>query len=208
VTVTFAEDGDKTSLTMRMLFPSASARDHVVKKYGAIEGANQTLGRLAAHLPQMSADADLVLTRILDAPREIVFSAWTDAERLSHWWGPKNFTNPVCEVDPRPGGAIRIHMRAPDGTIYPMTGVFLDVLAPELLVFTSAALDKKGHALFEIRNTATFAEQAGKTKLTLRASVSKATAEAAPHLAGMEAGWSQSLDRLAEKVNSLTAANS
>ena len=199
-TVTFDEENGKTKLTMHQLFPSAAVRDHVVEKYRAVEGANQTLGRLAAHLPQMTAHADLVLTRILDAPRELVFKAWTDVERLKQWWGPKNFTNPVCEIDPRPGGAIRIHMRAPDGTVYPMTGVFLEIVAPACLVFTSVALDKNGHALFEILNTVTFAEHAGKTKLTLRASVSKATAEAAPHLAGMEQGWGQSLDRLAGTV--------
>ncbi len=196
-TVTFAEENGKTKLTMHQLFPSAALRDHVVEKYHAVEGANQTLGRLAAHLLQMTAAwPDLVLTRILDAPREVVFKAWTDAERLKHWWGPKNFTNPVCEIDPRPGGAIRIHMRAPDGTVYPMTGVFREIAAPERLVFTSAALDKQGNALFEILNTVTFSEHAGKPKLTLRASVSWATAEAAPHLAGMEQGWNQSLDRL------------
>ena len=129
VTVTFAGGGAKTNLTMRMLFPSAAARDHVVKKYGAIEGANQTLDRLAEQLAQMAerqiaegetaagkndpADRELVITRIFDAPREIVFKAWTEPERLKHWWGPKEFTNPVCELDLRPGGAIRIHIRGP-----------------------------------------------------------------------------------------------
>jgi uncharacterized protein YndB with AHSA1/START domain len=144
---------------------------------------------------------ELVITRVFDAPREVVFKAWTDPERLKRWWGPKGFTNPVCEVDLRPGGAIRIHMRGPDGTVYPMTGIFQEIVEPERLVFTSSALDKNGNPLFEVLTTVTFLEQSGKTKLTLRASVTKATAEAAPYLAGMEQGWSQSLDRLAQEVD-------
>jgi uncharacterized protein YndB with AHSA1/START domain len=205
-TVTFAAEGDKTRVIMRQLFPSASIRDHVVRKYHAVEGANQTLGRLAAHLPRMAAGReavshpDLVLTRIFEAPRALVFKAWTDRDRLARWWGPKNFTNPVCEIDPRPGGAIRIHMPAPDGVVYPMSGVFHEIVAPERLVFTSVALDGDGAPMFEILNTVTFAEHEGKTTLTLRAHVSQTTAAAPRHLAGMEMGWSQSLDRLAIEV--------
>jgi len=201
VTVTFADEAGKTRLTMRMLFPSAAARDHVVEKYGAVEGANQTLGRLAAYLPQLTP-RELVITRIFDAPRELVFKAWTDPARLQQWWGPKEFTNPVCELDLRPGGAIRIHMRGPDGAIYPMTGVYHEIVEPERLGFTSAALDEKGKPLFEVLNTVTFAEHGGKTKLTVHASVARATAEAAPYLKGMPQGWSQSLDRLAEELTS------
>ena len=146
------------------------------------------------------AQQELVMTRIFDAPREVVFKAWTDPERVKRWWGPKGFTNPVCELDPRPGGAIRIHMRAPDGVVYPMTGVFNEIVEPERLVFTSGALDAKGNPLFEVLTTVTFAEHGGKTKLTMHAKVMMATAAAAPHLAGMEMGWSQTLDRLAEYV--------
>jgi uncharacterized protein YndB with AHSA1/START domain len=146
------------------------------------------------------AQQELVVTRIFDAPREVVFKAWTDPERVKRWWGPKGFTNPVCELDPRPGGAMRIHMRAPDGVVYPMTGVFNEIVEPERLVFTSGALDAKGNPLFEVLTTVTFAEHGGKTKLTMHAKVVMATAAAAPHLAGMEMGWSQTLDRLAEYV--------
>ncbi len=201
VTVTFAEQGGKTELVVRMLFPSAAARDHVVTKYKAAEGAHQTLDRLRAQLVRMTpAKIDLEITRIFDAPREAVFQAWMDPERLKRWWGPKNFTNPVCELDARPGGAIRIHMRAPDGTIYPMTGVVREIVEPERLVFVSAALDEQGNPLFEVLNTIEFAEHGDKTKLTLRAIVLNQTAQAPRYLAGMEAGWSQSLDRLAEEA--------
>jgi uncharacterized protein YndB with AHSA1/START domain len=142
-----------------------------------------------------SAKREVVLTRVFDAPRSLVFKAWTDPKHVTQWWGPHGFTNPVCGLDARPGGAIRIHMRGPDGTVYPMTGVFQEIVEPERLVFTSAALDDKGHPLFEVLNTVTFAEQGGKTTLTLQARVVQATAAAAPYLAGMEAGWTQSLER-------------
>ena len=142
-------------------------------------------------------DREIVITRGFDAPRDLVFQVSTDPARLKRWWGPKNFTNPVCELDVRPGGAIRIHMRAPDGTIYPMTGVYREIVEPEKLVFVSAALDAKGDPMFELLNTIIFSDQGGKTKLTLRVQVVRVTPAAAPYLAGMEQGWSQSLDRLA-----------
>jgi uncharacterized protein YndB with AHSA1/START domain len=145
---------------------------------------------------------ELVLTRLFDAPRELVFKAWTDPKRVAQWWGPHGFTNPVCELDPRPGGAIRIHMRGPDGTVHPMTGVFREVVRPERLVFTSAALDSNGKPMFEVLTAVTFAEESGKTKQILRARVIKTTPQAAPYTAGMEQGWTQSLERLTTYVAS------
>jgi len=139
---------------------------------------------------------ELVLIRVFDAPCSVVFEAWTDPKHVAQWWGPHGFTNPVCEMDVRPGGAIRIHMRGPDGTVYPMTGVYQEIVERERLVFTAAALDEKGNPLFEVLNTVTFAEQGGKTTQTLRARVVKKTGGAAPYLDGMEAGWTQSLERL------------
>jgi len=206
-TVTFAERSGKTELTMRMVFPSATERDRVVKEYRAIEGGNQTLDRLAEHVAKLSgaapATGDVVITRVLDAPRELVFKVWTDPRHVAQWWGPGGFTNPVCELDPRPGGAIRIHMRGPDGKVYPMTGVYQEITEPERLVFTSTALDQNDDPLFEIMNTVTFAEHGGKTKLTLHARVVRTTAKAAPYLAGAQTGWTQSLQRLGEYVSAV-----
>jgi len=142
------------------------------------------------------SEFDLVITRVFGASRKLVWKAWTDPKQLAQWWGPHEFTNPVCELDVRPGGAIRIHMRGPDGTVYPMTGVYQTIVEPERLVFTSAVPDDKGRSLFEVLTIVTFAEQGGKTTQTLQARVVKKTAAAAPYLAGMEAGWTQSLERL------------
>jgi uncharacterized protein YndB with AHSA1/START domain len=204
-TWTFEAQGEKTKVTLRMVFPTAALRDLNENTYHAIEGGQQTLSRLAWHLPKMSSvtarpPRELHLTRVLDAPRVQVFKMWTDANHLSQWWGPRGFTNSACEIDVRPGGAIRIDMRGPDGTVYPMTGEFREIVAPERLVFTSAAIDAKGEALFENLNTITFSEQAGKTTLTVAVQVLRMKPEAAPYLAGMEIGWSQSLERLAEHL--------
>jgi uncharacterized protein YndB with AHSA1/START domain len=142
------------------------------------------------------AERELVITRIFDAPRELVFKAWTDPKHVAQWWGPKGFTNPVCEMDVRPGGALRIVMRAPDGAEHPTKGVFREVVEPERLVFTNVAVDAQGNHLLEGLTTVTFAEQGGKTKLTVRTSAAGLVAEAAQMLAGMEEGWTQSQDRL------------
>src|SRR5258708_11000284 len=123
---------------------------------------------------------ELVLTRVFDAPRELVFKAWTDPKRVREWWGPHGFTNPVCELDARPGGAIRIHMRGPNGIVYPMTGVYQEVVEPERLVFVSSALDANGNPMCDILTTVTFPEPAREKKQTLRARVTKKTALNAP----------------------------
>ena len=197
VTVTFQAIGRKTELTMRMVFPTAVARDHVVKAYGAIEGGKQTLGRLAELLARgESVGGEFVFTRVLSAPRARVFKAWTDPELLARWWGPEGFTNPVCEVDLRPGGAIRIDMRGPDGTVYPMTGQVREIVEPERLVFVSAVPGERGKPIFEVLNTVTFEEDGRETTLTVRARVISRIPEAARYLGGMNEGWTQSLGRL------------
>jgi uncharacterized protein YndB with AHSA1/START domain len=149
-----------------------------------------------------AAARELVLTRVFDAPRSLVFKVWTEPNHVAHWWGPNGFTNPVCELDLRPAGAIHIDMRGPDGTVYPMTGFYQEIVEPELLVFTASALDVEGHPLFEVLTTVTFAEQGAKTTLTMHARVVTATPEAAPHIAGMQEGWTQSLERLGEYLGS------
>jgi uncharacterized protein YndB with AHSA1/START domain len=195
-TIAFADENGKTRLTLRMVFPTGAERDATVKKHGALEGGKQMLERLEVRL----AHRDLVKTRILDAPRALVFEAWTDPQRLRRWWCPERFTNSVCELDARPGGAIRIHMHGPDGTVYRMTGVVREIVPPERLVFICTPLDATGAPLFETLNTVTFEEWNGKTRLTLRASVTMTTEKAPCYLSGMEQGWAQSLDRLAGEV--------
>ena len=144
---------------------------------------------------------DLKISRLINAPRDVVWKAWIDPQRLALWWGPKGFTNPVCKLDLRPGGSIRIDMRGPDGTVYPMSGQFKEVTVPSRLVFISSALDQKGKPLFEVLTTVTFDEEHKKTNLTLNAKVVKTTPDAGQYLSGMSDGWNQSMDRLEHYVS-------
>jgi uncharacterized protein YndB with AHSA1/START domain len=146
---------------------------------------------------------EMSLTRRVAASPEVVFRAWTDAKQLAQWWGPKGFSNPVCELDARVGGAIRIHMRAPNGVLYPMTGRLIEFDRPHRLVFMTAALDGEGKPMFEVLNTVTFAAVPTGTEIALVAEVTSATADAPRYLAGMSQGWSQSLDRLSVLVAGL-----
>jgi uncharacterized protein YndB with AHSA1/START domain len=197
-TALFEEYEGKTKVTVSSIYQSVEDREEMLR-VGMEIGANEAwdmLDELLAGEGKDGARPDLVLTRELNAPRNLVWKAWTDTKHLAQWWGPKGFTNPVCEVDARPGGAILIRMRAPDGRVYLMKATFEEVVAPERLVFLSGAMDEAGNLLFEIRNTVTFAEVAGKTRVTVRAHVVSETAAAPAYLAGMEMGWTQSLERL------------
>jgi len=138
------------------------------------------------------------ITREFDAPRDIVWKACTEAEQLAQWWGPHGFSAPICEWDARPGNKIYVVMRAPDGTDYPMGGEFHEVVPPERLVTTTGALDDKGKLIFEFRHTLTLVERNGKTRLTMKSRLIKATAEASKYIGGFEAGMTQSLERLGE----------
>lgn len=140
------------------------------------------------------AERGLVFTRELEVPREEVFRAWTEAEQMAQWWGPHGFTNPVCKLDARPGGAIHIDMKGPDGTVYPMSGRFNEV-TPERIVFLSTPLDAAGHPIFEVLTTVTLSERDGKTQQVVRAQIGHVTEEAIPYIAGMEEGWTMTLAR-------------
>lgn len=141
-------------------------------------------------------ESDMIVHRTVDAPRFLVFEAWINARHLSQWWGAHGFTNPRCDLDVRPGGAIRIDMLSPDGTLYPMGGFYQEIAEGERLVFSSSALDGLGHSLFDVLNTVTFADQGGGTLLTVQVHVLRSTEESVPYLEGMEEGWKQSLERL------------
>ena len=149
------------------------------------------------------AEREITLTRVFDAPRALVFKAWTDPAQVARWWGPKMFTNPVCEVDARPGGRLRIVMRAPDGNDYPMRGVFQDVVAPERLSFTNIAVDAEDRPIIEGFTTVLFAEEGKKTRVTVQTRGKAMVPIATQYLQGMEQGWSMSLEKLAELLPTL-----
>ena len=201
-TVTFKEQGRKTLINIEMLFETPEQRDNVVKVFKADVGLKQNIYKLEGYLRKVSFEKEMILERVINAPRELVFDAWTDPTQLEKWWGPKGFTNPICNVDAIPGGSMLIHMQGPDGIVYPMVGEFHEIVAPQKLVFTTAALDKNGKRLFEVLNTVTFSEEKGKTRLHLHAAVSNITEEGRRYVDGMNEGWNQSIDRLNDYVTS------
>jgi uncharacterized protein YndB with AHSA1/START domain len=150
--------------------------------------------------PTKDPRTEVTLTRIFDAPRDMVWKAWTDPTMLARWWGPKGFTNPVCEADVRVGGKILIHMQAPDGTVHPMTGTFDEIAEPECLVFRAVPVDRNGVALLESLTTVTFHDLGDKTKVIVHASAAPLQPIGVDMLKGMDMGWSQSLERLAQLV--------
>ena len=143
---------------------------------------------------------DLVIARVFDAPRELVFKMWTDGKLVATWWGPKGFTNPVCQLDFKEGGAIRIVMQGPDGTFYPANGVFREIKEPERLVFITRKEDKEGNMEIEFENTINFLEEGEKTRILFKTVVLRTSPEGTEACKGMSLGWNQSLDRLAESL--------
>ncbi len=141
---------------------------------------------------------EFIITREFDAPRELVFKAWTDPKLLAQWWGPRGFTNPVCQWDARPGGKIYDVMRAPNGADFPMGGEFRELAPPERIVLTCGALDEQGNPLFEFLHSVTLTERNGKTLLTIRSRVTMTTSEANHYIGGFETGMTLSLDRLGD----------
>jgi uncharacterized protein YndB with AHSA1/START domain len=206
VTASFEDLGGKTKLTFRQLFESAEVCESV-KPY-AVPGLEQNLDRLAAHLPSIDPSRrELTIKRTFDAPRALVFRAWTDPKHLAQWWGPHGFTNSVCEVDARPGGALYILMRAPDGTDYPMRGIFRQVVAPERLVFTNFPVDAHDHPMLDGLTTVTFTEHDGKTEMTLQTRAIGLVPAAKYMITGMAEGWGQSIERLTELLASTKASS-
>jgi len=132
----------------------------------------------------------------IDQAKELTITR-TFKQLFARWWGPEMFTNSACELDVRPGGEIRLDMTAPDGTVYPFKGVYIEVVEPEKLVFTGGSfLDEAGHPQLESRTTVLFDDDDGKTKLTVHTVIVKAVPGLEQPLSGMEEGWMTSLDRL------------
>jgi len=141
-----------------------------------------------------TAERELVITRIFDAPRELVFTAWTEPDRAVRWWGPQGFTTARYEIDFRPGGAYRVCMRSPEGTEHWQRGMCRELVEPERLVFTFAWEDAQGRPGHETVVTVTFAEYGAKTKLTLHQAVFETVTARDLH----QGGWTSALECLAD----------
>ncbi|HEV2710100.1 MAG TPA: SRPBCC family protein [Edaphobacter sp.] len=142
-------------------------------------------------------DRELILTRIIDAPREKVFRAWTEPELMKQWFTPQPYTTPVVEIDLRPGGANFILMRGPEGNEIPNRGVYLEVVKNERLVFTDAYIKawEPSEKPF-ITVILTFEDQAGKTKYTARVLHWTVADREAHEKMGFQQGWGAATDQL------------
>ena len=168
---------------------------------------------MAAKSKEATAPSDLefVITRVFDAPRKLVWKAWTERERLMRWFGPKGFTMRAATLDFRPGGVFHYCLRSPDGQEIWGKFVYREIAAPERIVLVNSFSDEKGNLThhpmsptwpLEMLSTTTFTEHDGKTTITVRWAPLNATEfERKTFEAGhesMQKGWTGTLDQLAE----------
>jgi uncharacterized protein YndB with AHSA1/START domain len=155
-----------------------------------------------------SAPNEIVITRVFDAPCKLVWQAWTDPEQVVRWWGPKDFTSPACKIDFRVGGKYVFCLRSPDGRDFWSTGIYQEIVELERIVCTDSFADPEGNVVpasyydmgdetpLETLISLTFEALGSKTRLTLR----HAGLPAGEMGEGAEAGWNQSLDKLAASL--------
>ena len=151
----------------------------------------------------------LVITRVFDAPRELVWKAWTEPEHMMRWWGPRAFTCPHCEIDFRVGGKILASMQSPEfneGRPIWSTGVYREIVPLERIVMTDSFADDKGNVVpathygmgedipLEMLVTVTLEDLGGKTRMTMR----HEGLPAGEMKDGANQGWNESFDKLAE----------
>lgn len=145
--------------------------------------------------PTTNQKPELRMSRVFDAPRRLVFEAWSKAEYVSRWFTPAPLTTPSCEVDFRPGGVFRLVMRMPNGTDYPMDATFTEIVPDERIVFVA-----KIHGDLDIHTTVTLSEHGGKTTLD----VLQVYSHPSDATRGAKAGWTATLDQLAEHLRTQT----
>jgi uncharacterized protein YndB with AHSA1/START domain len=148
---------------------------------------------------QLSGDREIVATRVFDAPRELVFKAWTDPEHVAQWWGPRGFTTTTQRMEVRPGGVWRFVMHGPDGKDYQNMITFLEIVEPERLVYKHGGAKDVEPVNFQV--TVTFEDEGGSTKLTMRMEFPSASARTyVVETYGAVEGLNETLDRLGEFV--------
>lgn len=141
--------------------------------------------------PTSETAPELTITRVFDAPRDLVFAAWTDPEQVARWWGPRDFTTPAATLDVTPGGGWRTCIRSTaDGAEYWSHGVYREVSPPERLVFTFVWEDEHNP---ETLVTVTFAAEGDKTRMTFHQTPFISVEERDSH----REGWSECFDDLA-----------
>ena len=146
------------------------------------------------------SDREILMTRVFDAPRDLVFEAHTSCEHMSNWWGPRRYQVASCEFDFRPGGAWRIVHRGPEGEEHGFHGEFRELVRPERIVWTFEYEGMPGHVSVQ---TLTLEEHDGKTTLTSTSVFDTAEDRDGMLESGMESGAAESMDRLDEYLEVL-----
>ena len=141
------------------------------------------------------SDREIVITRVFDAPRTIVFEAWTKAEHVVHWWDPSGAPLSVCEIDLRPNGAFRFVNSGPEGAKYPFAGIYSEIAPPERLVFTTRNSSSGAELIFR--------EHEGKTTLTMTIKCASRDERDALLKMRVDVGTSRTLDNLDEYLKSI-----
>jgi uncharacterized protein YndB with AHSA1/START domain len=148
----------------------------------------------------LPSDREIIIERIFDALRELVFKAYTDPNLIPQWWGPRGYTTTVDRMDVRLGGIWRFVQRGPDGNEYAFNGAYREIVPPERLAYTFEFEAMPGHVLLE---TVTFEEHDGKTKVTATALFDTVEDRDGMLKSGMEEGAAESWDRLAEHLQTM-----
>lgn len=169
------------------------------------------------NLTQAQSDPSFQISRVFDAPRDLVWKAYTEAERLAQWWGPKDFKTRVLQLDFRPGGVFHYAMETPQGEIYGKF-VYREIVPQERLVFLISFADAQGNtvrapfsATWPLENISivTFADEDGKTRLTMDGHTWNTTDEEKATFAGglesVRGGTNGTLDQLVEYLSTVTA---
>ncbi len=207
----FVDLGGRTRVEAISIFPDIASRDAIAAG-GMEEGARETYQRLdgvlakagqAKGIKPTESNPVVRFTRVVKAPRKLVFDVWTKAEHLEHWFSPNGFTVHGVESDPRPGGIFKLIMRNAEGNGFWSVGKYLEVDAPRRVLTRVGGEAPDGSLMFEVVNDAVFEEQGDKTIIHASGEVivinDPAIGEAA--MAGMNEGWKQTLDRFEAELS-------
>jgi uncharacterized protein YndB with AHSA1/START domain len=204
-TVTFDDIDGLTKVTMKQVFESAADLQNVIKVFHADEGGRQTLTRLETHTQAMhwlgkalggdppGEDSQLFMTRVFDAPRALVWEAWSNPEHFQKWFAPKGLTMPGFHMDFRKGGAVSMTMKLPDGTVFEGDGLFSDIVKPELIGWIAHL--KFETPPLEVHTRVRFVDLGEKTLLCAHQRYLKSG-----NPEGAIEGWTSTLQNLAETV--------
>ena len=202
VTVTFEQLGNKTKMVLRHEgIPSGMMRE--LTETGWSESFDKLAEHIAANGTRIIAERgkqEVIITRVFDVPRNLVFRANTDRDLIPQWWGPKRFTTTIDKMDVKPGGQWRFVQRDAAGNEYAFHGVYHEVRSPERIVDTFEFEGMPGHVSLE---TCTLEEIGGKTKMTGRSVYQTVEDRDGMLKSGMEEGVFETMDRLAELLTKL-----